>query len=199
MKERCRSRPSCTEHPRGVSSVLGVVLLVAVTIVLAAVIGTFALGMTEDVSKPVPQASFETEVRQVSFASTEYKIVFLTHKYGDKIKGDNLRITVNGRQAWDVAGMDDGSGRTVRPTERVSTFTAGSQLRLVYWDNNYGNFPVPEGDLYQTMSAGTHVITASDVSDRALHDDMVGKGDTIRVMYESPETGETVVIETLTV
>lgn len=178
---------------------MGVILLVAVTIVLAAVIGTFALGMTDEVSTPVPEASFETETRQVSFASTDYEIVFLTHKYGDKIDTDNIRVTVNGNQAWDVAGMDDGSGRTVEPTENIETFSSGSQLRLVYWDNNYGNFPIPEGDLYQTKSAGVHVITASDVSDRALHDDMVGSGDTIRVIYESPETGKTVIIDELTV
>jgi FlaG/FlaF family flagellin (archaellin) len=178
---------------------MGIILLVAVTIVLAAVLGTYALGMTEEVSGPVPQASFETEIRQTSFGSADYNIVYLTHKYGDKIDGDNLRITVNGRQAWDVAGMDDGSGRTVKPTERVDTFTSGTQLRLVYWDNNYGNFPVPDGDLYVTMSAGTHVITASDVSDRALHDDMVKKGDTIRMIYESPKTGETIIIEKLTI
>ena len=178
---------------------MSVVLLVAVTVVLTAVIGTFALGMTDDVSEPVPQASFDTEIREVSFGSADYEIVFLTHKYGDKIDGDNIRITVNGKQAWDVAGMDDGSGRTVKPTEKVGTFSSGTQLRLVYWDNNYGNFPVSEGDLFVRMSAGVHVITASDVSDRALHDDMVKEGDSIRVIYESPDTGETMVIEKLTV
>ena len=46
---------------RAVSPVIGVVLMVAITVILAAVLGTFALGLG-DTRDPAPQASFSTMV-----------------------------------------------------------------------------------------------------------------------------------------
>ncbi|MEF8872712.1 MAG: type IV pilin N-terminal domain-containing protein, partial [Haloarculaceae archaeon] len=42
-----------------VSPVIGVILMVAITVILAAVIATFVLGLGEQVSDTAPQASFD--------------------------------------------------------------------------------------------------------------------------------------------
>ena len=47
-----------TGDERAVSPVIGVILMVAITVILAAVIGTFVLGLGDRVSQSAPQASF---------------------------------------------------------------------------------------------------------------------------------------------
>jgi len=44
---------------RGVSPVIGVILMVAITVILAAVIGAFVIGLGDQASQSVPQASFD--------------------------------------------------------------------------------------------------------------------------------------------
>ncbi len=197
-----RSTTHTRPNDRAVSSVISIVLLVAVTIVLTTVIGTYALGITDETSENVPSASFEVVREDVDFAGATYNIVFLQHEYGDKLDAKNLQVRVNGKQAWDVAGMDDGSGRTVKPTDGAGTLQSGSRLRLVYWPNVYTNHPIPDGDLYKTNSGGCGaVLTTSDTGDCELNDDIVGREEsaTIKVIYESPKTGETVTLDTLEV
>ncbi|MEF8887928.1 MAG: type IV pilin N-terminal domain-containing protein, partial [Haloarculaceae archaeon] len=43
------------DEDRGVSPVIGVILMVAITVILAAVIATFVLGLGEQVSQTSPQ------------------------------------------------------------------------------------------------------------------------------------------------
>ncbi len=45
---------------RAVSPVIGVILMVAITVILAAVIGTFVLGLGDQLGDTAPQASFST-------------------------------------------------------------------------------------------------------------------------------------------
>jgi len=49
------------EADDAVSPVIGVILMVAITVILAAVIATFVLGLGEQVSDTAPQASFNYE------------------------------------------------------------------------------------------------------------------------------------------
>lgn len=44
---------------RAVSPVIGVILMVAITVILAAVIGTFVLGLGDQVSESAPQANLQ--------------------------------------------------------------------------------------------------------------------------------------------
>ena len=53
--------PTNPTDQRGVSPVIAVILLVAVTVILAAVIATFALGMGESVENTAPTISFACE------------------------------------------------------------------------------------------------------------------------------------------
>jgi flagellin-like protein len=69
---------------RAVSPVIGVILMVAITVILAAVIGTFVLGLGQNVQS-TPQASFSFDF---SPNGSGYN-VNVAHEGGDTLNGDN--------------------------------------------------------------------------------------------------------------
>ena len=74
-----------SDDDRGVSPVIGVILMVAITVILAAVIGAFVLGLGDQVSNNAPQASFSFD-----FGTDN---VTVTHTGGDDIESDNLELS----------------------------------------------------------------------------------------------------------
>ena len=72
-----------------VSPVIGVILMVAITVILAAVIATFVLGLGDSVSNTAPQASFSFNY-DTDDSTNELDI---THSGGDTIESQLLRIT----------------------------------------------------------------------------------------------------------
>jgi flagellin-like protein len=87
---------------RAVSPVIGVILMVAITVILAAVIGTFVLGLGDQVSESAPQAQFTFDYND---GSTEY--INLTHDGGDSIPAGELNISSTGN-----IGVNDGADTT---------------------------------------------------------------------------------------
>lgn len=72
-----------------VSPVIGVILMVAITVILAAVIGTFVLNLGGNLSQTSPQASFGFDFE--NGASNDN--VTITHETGDSITADRLNLT----------------------------------------------------------------------------------------------------------
>ena len=87
---------------RGVSPVIGVVLMVAVVVILAAVIGAFVLGLGGSQTQ-APQASFSLD------ADTST----LTMTGGDNLNGDNLEVVVAGGAATNPFPTDTTAGTSV--------------------------------------------------------------------------------------
>jgi flagellin-like protein len=73
-----------------VSPVIGVILMVAITVILSAVVGTFALGLGES-QDTAPQSSWETD-----YTSGSTDELILTHQSGDPMDPDRLSIAVSG-------------------------------------------------------------------------------------------------------
>jgi flagellin-like protein len=71
---------------RGVSPVIGVILMVAITVILAAVIGTFVLGLGDSLGDSQPSAQLSLEN---SATTTE---VVLSHSGGDTIDLADLEV-----------------------------------------------------------------------------------------------------------
>lgn len=63
---------------RGVSPVIGVILMVAITVILAAVIGTFVLGLGDSLGDSAPQATLQCDNGA------------LIHGGGAELNGENL-------------------------------------------------------------------------------------------------------------
>jgi len=74
------------DSERAVSPVIGVILMVAITVILAAVIGTFVLGLGDSLGDSQPSASIST--------STSSDAITLEHAGGDRIDAEALRVIV---------------------------------------------------------------------------------------------------------
>jgi flagellin-like protein len=82
-----------------VSPVIGVILMVAITVILAAVIGTFVLGLGGSTTS-APQASFTFELADTGTADctlgSSSQLVSVTHDGGDTIQGSNVDLAGGG-------------------------------------------------------------------------------------------------------
>ena len=96
------------EEERGVSPVIGVILMVAITVILAAVIGTFVLGLGDSLNQ-APQAQLDAEYDSSNEGDSNATID-LSHNGGDALNGED--ITIN----WD----SDGTGAEVDTTPDFS-------------------------------------------------------------------------------
>ncbi|MGZ0746682.1 type IV pilin [Haloparvum sp. AD34] len=80
------------EDDRAVSPVIGVILMVAITVILAAVIGTFVLGLGDSLSESAPQATYDW-----SQNSTSNPIeVTVSHTGGDSIDASTVSASSTG-------------------------------------------------------------------------------------------------------
>jgi len=73
------------DDDRGVSPVIGVILMVAITVILAAVIGTFVLGLGDSLEQ-APQAQLDAE------ASSDD--IIINHNGGDALPQSDITIRV---------------------------------------------------------------------------------------------------------
>ncbi|MFC7249970.1 type IV pilin N-terminal domain-containing protein [Halomicroarcula sp. GCM10025324] len=121
-----------------VSPVIGVILMVAITVILAAVIATFVLGLGDQVSNTAPQASFSFDY------SSSGPTLDITHDGGDTIQGSELYVVVDGsRYGWDSGALGGGSevsaGNSVTVTNADESLDASSKVRVVYEAAEGGN------------------------------------------------------------
>ena len=73
------------------SPVIGVMLMLVVTVVIAAVITAFATGMAGDSTTTTPMALIEADTPQVSGVLQSFDLV---HKGGDEMKLENLQVII---------------------------------------------------------------------------------------------------------
>lgn len=78
-----------------VSPVIGVILMVAITVILAAVIASFVLGLGDQAQQNTPQASFSWDYDATVGNDTE-GVVQITHDGGDTITGSEVYIRGDG-------------------------------------------------------------------------------------------------------
>jgi FlaG/FlaF family flagellin (archaellin) len=112
--------------------VIGVVLMVAITVILAAVLGTFALGLS-DGREPAPQASFSTDVTDDASDGAHVTIV---HEGGDPIDATRTRVIV--RLVENNGGGDaEGDADVVEPSSTEATLTAGGETTYRVQKNDW--------------------------------------------------------------
>lgn len=82
-----------------VSPVIGVILMVAITVILAAVIATFVLGLGEDIGSNSPNTSFSFDYNDVGSdtdswgETTSDAVVNITHAGGPNIDAGQLTMS----------------------------------------------------------------------------------------------------------
>jgi flagellin-like protein len=109
-----------------VSPVIGVILMVAITVILAAVIATFVLGLGDSLSNTAPQASFSFEFNenaQDSYnepgTSNQGPTLNITHDGGESIEAGNLRV---------VGAQDEGTFDSLTNVDDNSFYASGSEI-----------------------------------------------------------------------
>jgi len=87
------------EENRAVSPVIGVILMVAITVILAAVIGTFVLGLGDQVQETSPSAQWDWDRSGDSLT--------LTHQSGDTVEYPNVNVTSSDSNGFNDANAGD--------------------------------------------------------------------------------------------
>jgi flagellin-like protein len=113
---------SDSDDSRAVSPVIGVILMVAITVILAAVIGTFVLGLGDSVES-APQASFNFD-----YDDTNEKVT-IRHRGGDNIDASKLEVRVNGASIADDGDVNYKDGGSTL-SDQYSSFNAGNEVTI---------------------------------------------------------------------
>jgi len=170
-----------------VSPVIGVILMVAITVILAAVIGTFVLGLGDQVQSDSPQASFTFDFTDTTrdVGSSTYvadDTVTVVHDGGDAIPATRLSFVANGAEGnWSstttgTPGNHEGSISFASGTDQWSEIessgdvTAGSSATLDYNSMEGGsaaesaNFNGAEFSVIWTSESGDNSATLGEWS-----------------------------------
>jgi len=129
------------DDDRAVSPVIGVILMVAITVILAAVIGTFVLGLGDQVQQTTPQAQFgfdQTETEATGFGDmsegSDIANVTVTHESGDTISSSAVEIATSSNDStktWDQ--IQGGSGADVSAGSSIDlSVDSGDTIRVIY-------------------------------------------------------------------
>ncbi|WP_436923804.1 type IV pilin [Halosimplex amylolyticum] len=131
-----------------VSPVIGVILMVAITVILAAVIATFVLGLGDQVSNTTPQASFSFEWNGEAGNEAPLEI---THDGGETIQAQNLYVRgsdgtygagspANFGDTWDTYATGVGATSDVQAgmSASVAAVDSDAEARIV-WQSSAGD------------------------------------------------------------
>ncbi|WP_276301163.1 type IV pilin N-terminal domain-containing protein [Halorussus lipolyticus] len=102
-----------------VSPVIGVILMVAITVILAAVIGTFVLGLGQNVQQSSPTASISFDQSGAGNSAD----VTISHDSGDPLKQGNIEVMVDGSPE----GVASSWASKSSPNDKV---TAGESINI---------------------------------------------------------------------
>jgi flagellin-like protein len=110
---------------RGLTPVVGIVLLVAITLLLAATVAAFAFGLEDEtVRTTVPTTAVDFEYDKVAGGNDELTIV---HKSGDGIEAAALRIDIEGATCSGGSPNDQFAAGDLGFT---GTFTSGDTITV---------------------------------------------------------------------
>ena len=123
-----------------VSPVIGVILMVAITVILAAVIGTFVLSLGSDLQNNPPNAQF-------TFSQEDNGNLTMTHDGGDSVDVEKMSVTYDGSDDLSCqtngAANDEWSGGDAELTAGDSCtldnskLTDGDTIRIT-WESDDG-------------------------------------------------------------
>lgn len=109
---------AASSNERGVSPVIGVILMVAITVVLSAVIGTFVLDLGPTSGGAPPSASLSV------MADADADNVTIRHTGGDGLDASRTRIVV---EKTNASGTESA---TYRAPPDPSTLSVGQEARI---------------------------------------------------------------------
>jgi len=188
---------------RAVSPVIGVILMVAITVILAAVIGTFVLGLGDQVQNTTPSASFGFDQASVSGddgtdasnPDIEITTVTVSHESGNTLSESNIRVTANGHPTYDIDADTDDAADTAASESwgSDSEISAGDSYRVALYDSSSDGTALSDGEELTYSDEG------SDPTIDASGANFLSSGDTIRIIYDNPDSDSTSTLGTFEV
>jgi flagellin-like protein len=125
---------------RAVSPVIGVLLMVAVVVILAAVVGTFVLGVGTQMADPAPQASFDFAYDGAGAAAPNFTVA---HTGGDAL--DRSNVVIKGT-AVETAVDNLGGDGTLDAADSIETAVASDATVRVVWNGTDQSVVLAEWD-----------------------------------------------------
>ncbi|WEL17200.1 Pilin/Flagellin, FlaG/FlaF family [Halorhabdus sp. SVX81] len=125
----------------GVSPVIGVILMVAITVILAAVIATFVLGLGEQISETSPSATISVEWDGQTNPSDDI-VLTLSHEGGQAVDPANVEFSgnVTSTGSWSASSWASGGDISAGDTLTIG-FTSSQDVNI-----EAGGSEVPKGD-----------------------------------------------------
>jgi len=131
-----------------VSPVIGVILMVAITVILAAVIGTFVLGLGDQVQSTAPQASFTFDFDQSVNPAESSELadstddgddgeLTITHDGGDSI--DQARLDVKDDDGVSITASTAGFGDPINAGSSANVDIDKDDTVRVTWESESGD------------------------------------------------------------
>ncbi|WEL20621.1 type IV pilin N-terminal domain-containing protein [Halorhabdus sp. BNX81] len=164
---------SLLDDDTGVSPVIGVILMVAITVILAAVIATFVMNMGPSESTPA-NANWDWSEEKATSGGDVDIYSQLTHEGGGAAAVDEYKLKI------DVAG----SSETIQFTD-VDGYSSGSEMSA--------------SDTVKVFNAsGSTTIADADLPASYVHLDsgVVTDINEIQLIWEDPEGDQTQIIDT---
>ena len=139
MNDRLTQLKSRIDHTnsRAVSPVIGVILMVSITVILAAVVGIFVLGFSDQLGERSPQATIGLDDGE------EPGSFSITHRAGDPLHlEDEFSVIWDGNTVdqedvdWGVSALKAGESTEVNITEESGDFGAPAHIQLRHEPSN---------------------------------------------------------------
>jgi len=123
-----------------VSPVIGVILMVAITVILAAVIATFVLGLGDQISSTAPQASFSFDYEESGGGAYDGNLT-VTHNGGNSITANELFIRGAAATNGDWATIDGyGTNSDINAGDSVTVeVNSGDTVRVTFESSGGGD------------------------------------------------------------
>ncbi|WP_058367395.1 type IV pilin [Haloparvum sedimenti] len=142
---------------RAVSPVIGVILMVAITVILAAVIGTFVLGLGDSVQQQSPTVTFAGDQGTETVDGESVNALTITHEGGDSVSQSNLDVGVNGEQGYvNESGPEAAWNQT-------GDVTAGSSVTVVAYGTSVTSLETTGENEYNSSNNAT-ALTSGDTA-----------------------------------
>ena len=202
--------PTLVDDETGVSPVIGVILMVAVTVIIAAVIGSSALGLGNSVSETAPQAQFSAETGEVTMTDgagnfETFTLMNITHGGGEAVDVDDIHMTVDGKQAYTyspdiVDNHDNPVVLDIGDLQSDNTLSAGDEVLIATGNSYPEDFGAPTGidlegadnarSLYHFNGGGDIYVTDGSSSTEYTDGVKLEEGQIVRVIYEGSDLSQ---------
>jgi len=198
-----------SDDQTGVTSVIGVLLLVVTTVIIGATVVVFALQIGEDVSEPGPSAKMHIESHYFGDGVQYNDSVTIMHAGGDRLQRDRLEVYIGDDLVYNetdnsesnagkkVPGLilevnDDDFNDLNKPCRFKQSDCADSDPP----GDSDGADPSVIFEWEETVNAGQR-LTIQERNDPQNSYDVMEPGDTVKVIYRGDGYTELIAKETV--